>query len=208
MTIRLVVRATKQTGRAFGMSQESRSSNQQHRVREADDDKTLRMRAEEFSPHDTVPEQAGVYFAPRPVPSISKHRTIETARVRLSPEVDPKRARTQRIASTQVPHRGRALGFAGLFTVLILGGTVLVTHFVEPTEDELSPAPRSALNAAAPRAPAPKDPVTVTVRAARPNAVTRVTPQAVQATEELAPSDETASAPKRARRPSKDLWLE
>src|SRR5687768_14667848 len=84
---------TKREGRSV-MSQESRSSNQ-HRVREADDDNTLRMRAEEFSPNDTVPEQAGVYFAPRPVPSISKHRTIETARVRLSPEVDPKRARTQ-----------------------------------------------------------------------------------------------------------------
>jgi hypothetical protein len=67
------------------MSQESRSSNQ-HRVREADDDKTVRMRAEEFSSHDTVPEQAGVYFAPRPVPMVSKHRTIETARVRLSPK--------------------------------------------------------------------------------------------------------------------------
>lgn len=190
------------------MSQESRSSNQQHRVPEADDDKTLRMRAEEFSPHDTVPEQAGVYFAPRPVPSISKHRTIEMARVCLSPEVDPKRARTQRIASPQVPYSGRALGFAGLFSVLILGGTVLVTHFVEPTEEQLSPAPPPGLTVAAQRSPAPKDAVTVPVRAARTNTVTPVTQPAVPATEELAPSDETASVPRRARRPSKDLWLE
>ena len=190
------------------MSKESRSSNQQQRVQEAEDDKTLRMRAEEFSPHDTVPEQAGVYFAPRPVPSISKHRTIETARVRLSAEVDPKRARTQRLALPQVPHRGRALGFAGLFTVLILGGTVLVTHFVEPMEADLSTAPRAVSTAAAPASLAPKEPVTVTVRAARPNVVTPATPHVVEPAEELAPSEETASVPKRTRRPSKDLWLE
>lgn len=189
------------------MSKESRSSSQQQRVQAGDEEKTLRMRAEEFSPHDTVPEQAGVYFAPRPVPSISKHRTIETARVRLSAEVDPKRARTQRLALPQVPHRGRALGFAGLFTVLILGGTVLVTHFVEPVE-EPSNAPRPALTVAAHASPAPKDPVTVTVRAARPNVLTPVTRQVAEPEEALAPAEETASVPKRTRRPSKDLWLE
>lgn len=190
------------------MSKVSRSSNQQQRVQAADEDKTLRMRAEEFSPHDTVPEQAGVYFAPRPVPSISKHRTIETARVRLSAEVDPKRARTQRLALPQVPHRGRALGFAGLFTVLILGGTVLVTHFVEPTEQELSSAPLAASTVAAQVSHAPKEPVTATVRAARANQVTPVTPQVAEPADELEPSEETASVPKRTRRSSKDLWLE
>lgn len=195
------------------MSQESRSSNQ-HRVREADDDKTVRMRAEEFSSHDTVPEQAGVYFAPRPVPMVSKHRTIETARVRLSPEVDPKRARTQRLALPQVPHRGRALGFAGLFTVLILGGTVLVTHFVEPMEPEVSPAPRAALTVAARALPPTPDPVNVTVRAARANGATPVEPAVTQpaevseAAESAAPSEQAATTPKRSRRASKDLWLE
>lgn len=195
------------------MSQESRSSNQ-HRVREADDDNTLRMRAEEFSSHDTVPEQAGVYFAPRPVPMVSKHRTIETARVRLSPEVDPKRARTQRLALPQVPHRGRALGFAGLFTVLILGGTVLVTHFVEPMEPEPSPAPRAALTVAARALPPTPDPVNVTVRAARANVAAPVEPavtepaEAAEAAEPAVPSEQAATAPKRSRRASKDLWLE
>lgn len=192
------------------MSQESRSSNQQHRVREVDDDKTLRMRAEEFSPNDTVPEQAGVYFAPRPVPSVSKHRTIETARVRLSPEVDPKRARTQRLALPQVPHRGRALGFAGLFTVLILGGSVLVTHFVEPMEEDVAPAPRAREPVETAPAEAATDAVTVTVRAARSNVATPVEPKspAVESVEETVSSERTAAAPKRARRPSKDLWLE
>lgn len=193
------------------MSQESRSSNQQHRVREADDANTVRMRAEEFSSHDTVPEQAGVYFAPRPVPMVSKHRTIETARVRLSPEVDPKRARTQRLALPQVPHRGRVLGLAGLFTVLILGGTVLVTHFVEPMEPELSPAPRAALTVAAHAAPTPREPVNVTVRAARPNVavpVQRAVSERPEASEEAAPAEQAAATPKRTRRPSKDLWLE
>jgi hypothetical protein len=207
MASRIVVRATnKREGRSV-MSQESRSSNQQHRVREADEDKTMRMRAEEFSAHDTVPEQAGVYFAPRPVPMVSKHRTIETARVRLSPEVDPKRARTQRLALPQVPHRGRALGFAGLFTVLILGGTVLVTHFVEPTEAEPSSAPRAALTVATQTAPVAKDPVSVTVRAARPNVVAPSESPATERAEEATPAEQAAAA-KRSRRPSKDLWLE
>lgn len=189
------------------MSQESRSSNQP-RVRETDEEKTVRMKAEEFSPHDTVPEQAGVYFAPRPVPMVSKHRTIETARVRLSPEVDPKRARTQRLPSPQVPHRGRALGFAGLFTVLILGGAVLATHFAEPLEADLAPAPRAARKGATPTTPAPRDPVNVTVHAAQPNAAPPVEPAVIEPSEEEASPSEQAAAPKRARRPSKDLWLE
>ncbi len=188
------------------MSQESRSSNQ-HGVREADEEKTVRMKAEEFSPHDTVPEQAGVYFAPRPVPMVSKHRTIETARVRLSPEVDPKRARTQRLPSSQVPHRGRALGFAGLFTVLILGGAVLATHFSEPLESDMAPAPRAARKAATQATPAQRDPVNVTVRAAQPNPLPPVEEAAIEPGEEASPSEQ-ATAPKRARRPSKDLWLE
>jgi hypothetical protein len=139
------------------------------------------------------------------VPSISKHRTIETARVRLSPEVDPKRARTQRLAMPQVPHRGQVLGFAGLVTVLILGGTVLVTHFGEPIEEDVTPAPRAHSTV---ETPAPKGPVNVTVRAARPNLTAPVGPKTTESVEQAAASEQTAAAPKRVRRPSKDLWLE
>jgi hypothetical protein len=194
------------------MSEESQSSSQHHRVREMQtDENTVRMRAEDLSPHDTVPEQAGVYFAPRPVPALSKHRTIETARVRLSPEVDPKRARTQRLVLPQVPHRGRALGLAGLATVLVMGASVVVAHFVEPTSSEaaVSPPGAPATEARTTTAAAPvRDAARATFAAQKsaPKILTPIEPAPAEDTAEtLEASKPTAIAPKRAR---KDLWLE
>lgn len=193
------------------MSEESRSSSQHHRVQEMQtDENTVRMRAEDLSPHDTVPEQAGVYFAPRPVPALSKHRTIETARVRLSPEVDPKRAKTQRLVLPQVPHRGRALGLAGLATVLVMGTSVLAAHLVHPTrsEDAVTPQSVPATEArTAVTAPA-KDTARATFAAQKsaPKILTPIEPPLSEETAEtLEASKPTAIAPKRTR---KDLWLE
>jgi hypothetical protein len=196
------------------MSEESRSSSQHYRVREMQtDENTVRMRAEDLSPHDTVPEQAGVYFAPRPVPALSKHRTIETARVRLSPEVDPKRARTQRLVLPQLPHRGRALGVAGLATVLVMGASVLVAHFVEPTSGAaITPpsVPATEVRTAISTPPA-KDTARATFAAQKsaPKILTPIEPTpAAESPAALEASKPTAIAPKPARRASKDLWLE
>ena len=81
-------------------------------------------------------------------------------------------------------------------------GSVLVTHFVEPMEEDVAPAPRAREPVETAPAEAATDAVTVTVRAARSNVATPVEPKspAVESVEETVSSERTAAAPKRARR--------
>jgi hypothetical protein len=72
---------------------------------------------------DTLPDQAGVYVPPRPVASISEHRTMDIKAIRLAAELDPRQARTQ--LRMQAPRRRRRrlspFWIASLGVVALLG---------------------------------------------------------------------------------------
>jgi hypothetical protein len=120
---------------------------------------------------DTMPEQAGVYVPPRPLASVSDHRTIEIAPVRLAQEIDPRRAPTAIRLSPAIPRKPRRpllLVLSLLLVVAIVGFFAARLVVTSPA----SPAP-SALPAVAPR-PAPPP-----VRAPAPPAIPVTTPESV-----------------------------
>jgi hypothetical protein len=55
---------------------------------------------------DTLPDQAGVYVPPRPIPSLSDHRTMDVKAIRIAAEHDPRQALTQ--LRMQPPPRRRS----------------------------------------------------------------------------------------------------
>jgi hypothetical protein len=57
--------------------------------------KTERNARSDERPGDTIPEQAGVYVPPRPLASLSDHRTMDVKAIRLAAEVDPRQALTE-----------------------------------------------------------------------------------------------------------------
>jgi hypothetical protein len=101
---------------------------------------------------DTLPEQAGIYVPPRPLASISDHRTIEVEPVRLAREIDPRRAPTE--LRLTPPVRGRSWPWA--FAAVLLAA--LLALYVFSFRDGARPAPL-----ASPASPgqAPAEPTTV-----------------------------------------------
>ena len=57
--------------------------------------KTERNVRRDERPGDTIPEQAHVYVPPRPLASLSDHRTMDVKAIRLAAEVDPRQALTE-----------------------------------------------------------------------------------------------------------------
>lgn len=57
--------------------------------------KTERNARRDERPGDTIPEQAHVYVPPRPLASVSDHRTMDVRAIRLAAEVDPRQALTE-----------------------------------------------------------------------------------------------------------------
>lgn len=57
--------------------------------------KTERSARRDERPGDTIPEQAHVYVPPRPLASLSDHRTMDVKAIRLAAEVDPRQALTE-----------------------------------------------------------------------------------------------------------------
>jgi hypothetical protein len=89
---------------------------------------------------DTVPEQHGVYYAPRPLAPTSDHRTIQIKPVLLAPGLDPRRALTElRLSAPPPPPRSRAVWL--LLPLAVLAVTLgAVAAMNVPTEPVVTPA--------------------------------------------------------------------
>jgi hypothetical protein len=148
---------------------------------------------------DTLPEQAGVYVPPRPLASLSNHRTIDVKAIRLSAGVDPRQARTQ--VRLQAPLRRKKqasllpvlvslslvlLGAAAWFSYSVFSRATLATE--GPVIQTAAPPP-----AVAPEPPAPPTAVT---NAPGDSAVTvRPGAAAPAPLSELGSASETSTAP-------------
>lgn len=67
---------------------------------------------------DTLPDQAGVYVPPRPVASLSEHRTMDVKAIRLAAELDPRQAMT--ILRMSAPRRRRRVSPVTLGSIALL----------------------------------------------------------------------------------------
>jgi hypothetical protein len=92
---------------------------------------------------DTVPEQVGVYYAPRPLAPTSDHRTIQIKPVLLAPGLDPRRAPTElRLSAPPPPPRSRAVWL--LLPLAVLAVTLgAVAAMNVPTDLVVTPVPNT-----------------------------------------------------------------
>jgi hypothetical protein len=167
---------------------------------------------------DTLPEQAGVYVPPRPVASVSDHRTIEISPVRLAREIDPRRAPTE-LRLSAPPPRKQSRPILLVLTALLLiavGGFFAARFAVAPS----APLPATPVSEASPPlvptvAPPPEptaEPVATTpprVQAAPEPQLVPVTPADLgirpKGTPAAAPAPRESAEPKRKAR---EPWLE
>lgn len=155
---------------------------------------------------DTVPEQAGVYHAPRPLAPTSDHRTIQIQRVLLAPGLDPRRAPTElRLSAPPPPPRGRGVWLLlplGLLAVT-LGAVAAMSWPTEPVS-----APEST-PAHAPKSEQPElgnqEPVPATAGPVRAPAQATAAPEVEFKALPVAPPAQQSALPRKKQR---DPWLE
>jgi len=70
---------------------------------------------------DTIPEQANVYVPPRPLASLSEHRTMDVKAIRLHADLDPRQALTELRLSAPLPARSSAWIVPVALAVLAIG---------------------------------------------------------------------------------------
>jgi hypothetical protein len=97
---------------------------------------------------DTMPDQPGVYVPPRPVASVSDHRTIEIAPVRLARDIDPRRAPTALrlpTVSSRKQRRPMLLVLTAMLLVAVVGffaaRLVVSSSAPPPARPQAAPAP-------------------------------------------------------------------
>ena len=157
--------------------------------------------------HDTVPEQANVYVAPRPLAPTSDHRTIQVKPVLISAFADPRRAPTElRLAAPPrlAPPPRRMRWLIPLALLAVAFGALLAVRFT----GEPGAAPVPAANAPAPE-PVPRSPHEPT--AAAPAAAGPAAPVAARTAAEAvatAQSSATAAPSAPTRKKQRDPWLE
>jgi hypothetical protein len=96
---------------------------------------------------DTLPEQAGVYVPPRPIPSLSDHRTMDVKAIRIAAEHDPRQALTQ--LRMQPPPRRRSWAMLiGVVSATVGLGSVLYLGLMSS-----KPLPLAGSTAASPAVP-------------------------------------------------------
>jgi hypothetical protein len=180
---------------------------------------------------DTLPDQAGVYVPPRPVASISEHRTMDIKAIRLAAELDPRQARTQ--LRIQAPRRRRRVSpfwIASIGVVLLLGvGTyvALVSEIPLPliSSDHPEPEPAPPMAPALPADTLAPPPPTVSAgvdtpaaplppfRSASPEpasaaATAPAEPAQAPTPGAAAPAPSPRGAAPRKSKPRRDPWLE
>ncbi|HEY3496447.1 MAG TPA: hypothetical protein VGK73_17230 [Polyangiaceae bacterium] len=93
---------------------------------------------------DTVPEQAGVYVAPRPLAPSSDHRTIQIKPVLLASHVDPRRAPTELRLSAPPPPQPRPQRIGWLIPLALLAIALGVIVAIRVTEEPGAPSGTAA----------------------------------------------------------------
>jgi hypothetical protein len=145
---------------------------------------------------DTVPEQQGVYFAPRPLAPTSDHRTIQIRPGLLASHVDPRRAPTElRLSAPPAPSRPLRY-LIPLAVLAVAAGAFLAAHLTEGPAGASSPSSPRAPEAAQRSQVAAPAPLVVT-----PGAT-------VQARSTPAPATASPSASAAPRKKTRDPWLD
>lgn len=121
------------------MSSEARHRTSSHDVTLDDRDPTVRTPTIDTEV-DALPDQAVLYEAPRRLPAVSEHKTLDMVPVRLAPDVDPRRARTQRLSSPGVVEKRRFWLLAGVLTASVL---VVAASLAWMSRSNSSELPRS-----------------------------------------------------------------
>ena len=164
---------------------------------------------------DTIPEQAGVYIPPRPVASLSEHRTMDVKAIRLAAEVDPRQALTE-LRLQAPPLRRKSPWLAPLaLASLALGfiGVWWITPGPLPLQTEPAPSEPMVAPELGPRALPP--PVATAAPLPSPAVAARELPDSARPPVAAAPSS-SATAPvpaahpsaKQHPKPARDPWLE
>ena len=153
---------------------------------------------------DTVPEQMGVYVAPRPLAPTSEHRTIQIKPVVLASHVDPRRAPTELRLSAPPPPRRRSGWLIPLALLAIAFGAIVALRFTEPPPRAGTPA------ISGPKSDVPVEPRPL---ATSPGTATALNPPAGSVAApppevELRSSPSAAPAPSAAPKKKRDPWLE
>jgi hypothetical protein len=151
---------------------------------------------------DTLPEQVGVYVAPRPLAPTSDHRTMQIKPVLIAPHLDPRRAPTELRMMAPPPPRRRLRYLIPLALFAVALGAVLATQLTGDLgrgspPDAQEPTPVSEAKPANPAAAPPP-------RAAGETANGRVTPAAPAGAQAPAPPSASAAPRKKPR----DPWLD
>jgi hypothetical protein len=123
------------------MSSEARNRTPSHDVVATIDDREPTVRTPTIDTEvDALPDQAILYEAPRRLPAVSEHKTLDMVPVRLAPDVDPRRARTQRLSSPGVVETRRFWLLAGVLTASVLVVAALLAWISRSNRAEI---PRS-----------------------------------------------------------------
>jgi hypothetical protein len=122
------------------MSSEARHRTSSHDVTIDDRDPTVRTPTIDTEV-DALPDQAVLYEAPRRLPAVSEHKTLDMVPVRLAPDVDPRRARTQRLSSPGTVDSGRFWLLAGVLTASVLVVAASLAWMSRRQSNELTPTP-------------------------------------------------------------------
>ena len=171
---------------------------------------TVRELDRPMSSGDTVPDLIGMYVPPRPLPEATQHRTMDLKSVRLSDQLDPRRALTERrLVSPPQRVRGRAslwmaAGAAVLFGVLawLFLAEPTPPAALAPPRKPVSPLPTQA-SAVAPKALATAPSISPSPREATPPP--KASGPSVEALPAPAPK---TSRPRESSKKRKDPWLE
>lgn len=195
------------------MSSQAHHRTSSHDVDVALDDREPTVRTPTIDAEvDGLPDQAACYEAPRRLPAVSEHKTLDMVPVRLAPDVDPRRAPTQRLSSPSLAEPRRFWLLAGVLTGAVL---VVAASLAWMSRRDRAVAPRSAepvatVNVAsevellepAPLELPPSLPVASASAAVSPKRVKVSKPKA-----SAAPSVSASTAPQEAERKER-VWLE
>jgi hypothetical protein len=179
---------------------------------------TVRELSPRVTPKDTLPDVIGEYVPPRPLPEVSQHRTLDLRSVRVSPELDPRRAPTElRLASP--PRAGSSGRWLAAGVVVLVGIAVLMVIRAFAPSSGFVPAPVASpatpvplVEAPTARATAFAVPTPAAAASVAPSRSEPAVPREPPATRVEAPAAASA-APKAstAREPEKkrrEPWLE
>jgi hypothetical protein len=172
------------------------------------------------SPGDTVPDIVGQYVPPRPLPELSDHRTIDLKSVRISAEVDPRRAPTERrLVSPPRVARGGATWWLVGGTAVLLGALAwllfLATSSLETSAPALAPPASISASIGAAKAPRVTASPTQALAAPVPVAATASEPEPSRDraaprpdASDAAPAGSKAPAPREPEKKRRDPWVE